>query len=315
MDISLFKCGCIGSTSSSRADALDQFAAMRNSCPALREILVPDDVWPSFREAHASAPEGVPHASLVFLAFQEGYLGAITGPIHRFLLDEDGRPRNIDLNYLADLRELWMLRDDEVRRHEKGRGYRGKLTELQLADTLRADGWSVQGLAALGEQIDVSAIDARGGEHYIEVKFVGQETEDFKSNAAALRNEGGDIWLDMPASHNYLTTRAFEGARQLKRAGVPPKRVVCLAIGSRPWRYLSELVHGVREINWQAPELMECHEKSSWHEHFDALRGDMPEIVDSLSETILAANELWIYSIGNRFEFVRERAVELLSPN
>jgi len=315
VEISSFKCGCIGSTSSSRADALDQFAAMRNSCPALREILVPDDVWPRFREAHASTPKGVPHTSLVLLAFMEGCLGAITGPIHRFLLDNDGRRRKIDPNYLADLKELWMLRDDEVKRHEKGRGYRGKLTELQLADALRADGWAVQGLAALGEHIDVSAVDDGGSEHHIEVKFVGQETEDFKSDAAALRNEGGDIWFDMPAGHNYLMTRAFEAARQLERAGAPPKRVVCLAIGSRPWRYLSKLVHGVLEIDWQAPGLVECHEKSSWHEHFDRLRGKMPEIGDSLSETILAAHELWIYSIGNRFEFVREKAVELLSPN
>lgn len=315
MDISSFKCGCVGSKSSSRTEALDQFAAIRSSCPALREVLVPDDVWPSFREAHASTPKGVPHASLVFMAFQEGYLGAITGPIHRFLLDQDGSRRKIDPNYLADLRELWMLSDDEVKRHEKGRGYRGKLTELQLADALHADGWAVHGLAALGEQVDVSAIDPGGLAHHIEVKFVGQESEDFKSDAASYRNEGGGIWFDMSAGHNYLVTRAFEAARQLKRAGAPPKRVVCLVIGTRPWRYLSELVDGVLEIDWQTPGIVDCHEKSSWHEYFDRLRDDMPEIAGSLSDTILTAHELWVYSIGNRFEFEREKVVELLSPN
>ena len=86
-----FDCRCTGSGYESRelSDVLELFAALREECPALRELLVPDRLWQRFQDAYLRPANGVAHVSLMLNAFEGGYLHALTGPIHEFLLDED----------------------------------------------------------------------------------------------------------------------------------------------------------------------------------------------------------------------------------
>lgn len=62
---------------------------------------------------------------MVLLALERGHLDRITSPVHRYL---------------------------------KSRIFRGRLTELQCAEWLEAQGWVIEGLEALRQGPDIEAI-------------------------------------------------------------------------------------------------------------------------------------------------------------
>jgi hypothetical protein len=53
---------------------------LRAKCLALREVLVPEQVWLQFRQWHTFADDVAFHSSVVLLAFRRGYLPRVTGP-------------------------------------------------------------------------------------------------------------------------------------------------------------------------------------------------------------------------------------------
>ena len=97
-------------------DLLHLFSEVRAQCPALHQILIPDDVWPRFKQWHGRPDKVALHKSMLLLAFQRGYLERITSAIHRFLLRDDC---NVSKQYLKDTRECWMFDSEKERRHQK----------------------------------------------------------------------------------------------------------------------------------------------------------------------------------------------------
>lgn len=167
---------------------LQGFTALRENCLALREILVPEQIWPQFRQWHSSPDDVASHSSVVLLAFRRGYLPRVTAPIHRYLMSSAGILPSVSRQYVKDLREKWMLDADPIERHRLSRIFRGRLIELQFASWLESQSHTIVGLEAIREGPDIETLSESGQVSAFEVKFFGMEDRDFR---VLLRSMGG----------------------------------------------------------------------------------------------------------------------------
>ena len=150
-------CSCSQRQGRVSEGSLEIFAAVRSRCPALHRIFVPDEVWPSFQQWHRQPDLIARHRSILLLAMERDHLGRATSAGHRYLMTA-GLPRSdVRQQYLRDLRERWMLYPDPIERHQKSRMFLGRLVELQCAEWLELQGWTVSGLEALREGPDIDA--------------------------------------------------------------------------------------------------------------------------------------------------------------
>ena len=129
---------------------LQGFSLLRDKCQALREILVPEQIWSQFREWHSVPDQVANHSSIVLLAFRRGLLPHVTGPIHRHLMSSSGILCSASRQYLNDLQERWMFDSNPVERHRLSRIFRGRLVELQFASWLESQSHTIVGLEAAG---------------------------------------------------------------------------------------------------------------------------------------------------------------------
>lgn len=127
-----------------------------------KKILVPDDIWPDFEKAAKEKIDPARHRARVLLALKFGCLNKLTSPIHKYLLDDSGKPKqSLTKFYIEDLKEQWIcLYEDVIKRHQKSRASAGKITELMVAEWLEHNGWdiNVDKLEALGGTNDIEAI-------------------------------------------------------------------------------------------------------------------------------------------------------------
>ena len=93
-------------------DLLKGFAAIRECCPLLTQLLLPDAIWPEFQKAAAAPPDDALHQSILVLAFDRGHLDQVTTPLHRHLIDEGKLRAGLRKQYLNDLREEWLFETD-----------------------------------------------------------------------------------------------------------------------------------------------------------------------------------------------------------
>src|SRR5262245_38522873 len=112
-------CACQISRIDEGQDAFAVLESVRAECPALREVFLPDDVWPEFKAWHAKPDEVALHCSMLVLALDRGHLERLTLPVHRYLLDGDRLRTDVRANYVKDLRERWMHYADHLERHRK----------------------------------------------------------------------------------------------------------------------------------------------------------------------------------------------------
>src|SRR5262249_42079873 len=79
-------CRCSVTLGSVSEGLLETFAAVRSRCPALHQILVPDEVWPDFQQWHCQPADKVDfHQSILLLAMERGHLHRVTSAVHRYL--------------------------------------------------------------------------------------------------------------------------------------------------------------------------------------------------------------------------------------
>ena len=207
---------------------LQEFIALREKCPALREILVPEQVWAQFREWHLSPDYVASHSSVVLLAFRRGYLSRVTDPIHRYLVSSAGIRPGVSTQYVRDLREKWIFDADPAERNRLSRIFRGRLAELQFASWLESQSHVIVGLEALRKGSDIETISKNGQANAFEVKFIGMEDGDF---TMLLRSMGGypavgAISVYQPI--NYLLFRVYEAARQLEATNNSKNAVIVI---------------------------------------------------------------------------------------
>jgi hypothetical protein len=198
---------------------LDTFAAVREECPALKELLVPDEIWPKFHNWHLWSDDEAYHESTLIHALEGGYLSSITSPVHRYLLESSRINPLVRKQYIKDLRENWIEYIDPLERHEKFKIFQGRVVELQCAEWLERQGWEISDLEAFGEESpDIEAKSASGDLTAFEVKFIGQDEDGFDTVLKGFSGEEAYSRSSLDLAANYLLYRVYQSAKQLQRS-------------------------------------------------------------------------------------------------
>lgn len=289
-------CICQAAAPEGTYEAVEAFEEVREHCPALKEILVPDSIWFDFKKAVRGEMDEAQHQSILILAFIRGYLRNITSPLHRFLL-EDGKPKDVlTKQYKKDLREQWLFENNVLERHHKTRIFLGKLTEILCALWLEHQGWRIANLQALGGNVDIEAVSPDSSSFSIEVKYVGRLDEEFMAAVESLSVKGGVFKVSPYASSNFFLFKVYTAAKQLD--SLPPKRMVLLVISYMTWD-LVEMVISENWMRWHEPRFFNA--DAEWNMFFEKMRKFYPQINIDLQSTINSLNQLWI--VRNEYGF------------
>lgn len=278
-----------------RESLVEKFSIVRTNCSALKEILVPDSVWPRFKEIALIKDA---HISNILNAFSGGYLIKFTSPVHKFLL-KNGKPKaSFKKAYKNDLSEKWMINKKHILpRHQESKGYLGKITELQVAEWLEEQGWVISGLEALCSKSDIEATSPNGVECAFEIKHLGQDDEDFLHY---IENYGGN-YCPQTAS-NFLVSRAYEAANQLLKLNISNAKIILIVISNSAWNSLQFSIND-NLIDWQFPKFSwpdeECEEKICYNDCIKFLK-KCPTHID-LCDKFKAMDELWITKRDNDY--------------
>jgi len=307
-------CACNEASATTTGNSVKEFGELRGMCPALKEVLVPDRIWADFEAAARGAREDSPFESMLLLAFERSFLSKLTFPIHRYLLDDDELRSGIRPGYMTDLGETWHLRASPYKQNEKGRGYLGKVTELQVAESLERMGSTVVSLEAWtpdGQRTpDIVAASPYGVDYSVEVKYLGRSDKDFEAQYDAFLGFCGAQWLSPKGLANYLLSRVYEAADQLRKADSRGRRVACLVLSNETWTRLGRMVLEDKWIDWSSPQFLSCPEDADWAEHLKTkLLPDYPEIENDLGVLISSLQHVWFVSSDNRFRFAMQRVV------
>lgn len=266
---------------------------------------MPDEVWPGFQQRQQQRDTVAYHRSILLLAMERGYLGRVTSAVHRYLMTA-GLPRlDVRRQYLQDLRERWMLYADPIERHEKARIFSGRLAELQCAEWLQLQGWTVSGLEALREGPDIEA-DANGGQTTaFEVKFIGTERDDFVTMLESLAGQAAGGPVSPYDAANYLLFRVYEAAKQLQRSAY--NRIAVVVVEALTWwRFQIPLKYGW--INWANPSFFFGH---TWEGFLSRQRTRYPDLLDDLQPALHSLNAVWILKQSESYQYHRELEVSL----
>ena len=109
------ECSCQQASSTIEDRLLEAFRDLRNHCPALKHLLVPD--WSTFQAADTKLKGNTAtHRSTLLLAFERGHLNRITSPVHRYLMSAGEVKKTVIKQYRQDLLENWLHKDEPLDR-------------------------------------------------------------------------------------------------------------------------------------------------------------------------------------------------------
>lgn len=286
-----------------RAYVLERFALVREECPAIKNILVPDDIWPYFEKVAKEKLDEARHVARVLLALELGYLNKLTYPIHKYLLDDIGTPKqNLKEGYRKDLQERWIYQSkDFTGRHEQSRGYAGKLTELMVAEWLEQQGWKIKvdKLEALGGGNDIEAISPENVDSAIEVKHIGMDNDDFLELVEGLHDKPFDKNKRIyPEDRiNYLLFIIYTAANKLIKNLIQKSKIAIIVLSPQLGTLKVEIQNA---IDWKSPKFKREHLSCKGKQFFN---DKCLKIKDKLSETIQSITGLWIIQQDNYYNY------------
>lgn len=299
------RCACMKQDPLDCPRGIDKFASMRVECAALREILVPDSIWPDFETWHRTPDYLAFHRSALLLAMERGTLHKLTAPVHRYLLAGGAVRSEVKAQYVSDLRENWMLSDDPTKRHRRFRAFAGKLGELLFADWLEAREWTTPKLEARGAPLDVVARSPGGLITGFEVKHIGVQDEDFEDMVRSFRGAGGAASVSPYDAANYLVFRAYEAAKQLQHTSGYDARVAVVIIPADTWhRFDVQLENDW--IDWQHPAFLDGHD---WPAFSQSQTSRYPDLTADLPVALTSIDAVWVLSDRTNGEFTLEYEV------
>jgi len=269
------KCICQKPFSGPRDVLLERLEAVREECPALKLVFLPDDVWSGYQDWHRRCD--LNFLSILLPALRDGFLGRATSAIHRFFIEDGKLCQKLTPQYRQDLRERWWQGSDPLEGHHQYRTFMGRLAELQFAEMLEQQGWSIQGLEALGAKVDIRASDLNGVSTSFEVKYIGTEDEDFKTLLRAMESENGTASAGVSpyAAINYVLFREYELAHLFESTN--SCRIGVIIISDFDWwRFEHQLVE--QWIDWNEP----CFYKAdkTWDDFCKKQRNTYPDLTD-----------------------------------
>jgi hypothetical protein len=285
--------------------ALEGFAKIRDNCPALSQVLVPDSIWPEFLEWHKKGDDEATHASVSFLAYVRGRISKVTDPIHQFLMNGGAIAQNARKQYLRDLREKWLLDPSYAERHRLSKIFRGRLVELQYAAWLESQGHAITGLEALRVGPDIEARSPDGAQTAYEIKFFGMEATDFQMFVESLKDEPAGGSISPYQAINYLIFRVYQAALQL--ASSSDQRVVVIVVDETAWFRFSLQFDG-KWIDWTDPAFIQLDD--DFKKFLQTQAGGVPSS-DDLRNAISQIDRVKVYKQNSAFEFLLKSDVRV----
>ena len=287
-------CNC-ETTRAGNDELLEAFGRVRQGCVALRDLLAPDDAWQAIAQTANAPPSAALHCSYLLAAFQRDVLHRITRPIHRFLCDGQSLKATITTQYRRDLAERWLQEAEHVARHERFRRFFGKVVELQVAGWLEDTGWKIEGLEALGANSDIVARSRDTESWVIDVKYIGQETDDFMETMKALASDGTSATSGtLYGGINYLLFRVFEGSRGL--ANRDGRKLVAIVIDALAWPTFDvPLRHGW--VDWNCPSFLSTSE-TDWNNFVAKQRVRYPDLDSQVRNRVSELDGLIVFSVS-----------------
>lgn len=282
----LVQCACQHISADLHGDSLGRLTELRQQCAAIREVLLPDALWPAFEAWHRAGDAKAHHASQLIVGLIYGRIPSITEPIHRFVLDGDRVREGLRNQYRRDLQETWMFDPDPIERNRRSKRYVGKLSELRVATWLEADGWAIDGLEAFEEGPDIRATKD-GNSTAFEVKSIGQDDDDFEMTVRSLNDENAFKSISVATPTNFLLFRLYEAAKQLARSD--RRRIAVAVIDEMGWfRFAPALPW----VSWSTPAFLRS--ESDWDDWLAAQRDKYPQIDAELAKILPALDGIWI---------------------
>lgn len=304
--MSRIECPC-QSPPMAEATPIEKLEKVREVCSVLRQVYLPDDVWPEVKAWHSTADSVALHHSVFALALEQGHLARLTNPIHHYLLQNGAAATSLRAQYKEDLKERWMLHADHLRRHQLCRIYLGRITELQIVEWLGSQGWTITELEAFREGSDATAVPPCEGETDVEIKMVGTEDADFESIVQSLAGQPSVRRQSPYAAVNYLLFRVYEAAVQLQRFGRRRAAVVVIS----DWdRFQIQLEGGW--VNWRTPHFTEQDE-----ELLPTLKARYPDLVSesALCDALNQIDALFLLKRASGYEYQLEKMLRYRGPN
>jgi len=304
-----FECPCQTKRFSGQDTVLWEFESLREECLVLKEMLIPDQYWPSFKEIIENPKPNFRHQSIILGAFKGNYLKRITFPFHRYLFEGSRKKADINDNYSKDLIEHWMDRDILIRRHRKSREYQGKFVELLIAAWLEEKKWNVNELGALGGKCDIEATSPDGNEFDIEVKLIGQEDDEFEEIHKSCEY-GNGVYVGNPslyAGFNFLIFKIFDAALQLSKS--IKNRLALIVISNMTWHRYQMQVKDI--VSWMGKRPIEFYvvKNTKWNEWLSDKKNKekrYSNIENELDSVIGSLQEIWFVRQSEDFEYSLE---------
>ena len=294
------ECSCAARHERGNEELLESFAAVRSHCPALRHLVVPDDLWPDFQQWHRQADTVAYHRSTLLLAMERGYLGRVTSAAHRYLIRGGLLKPNVRQQYLQDLQERWMFYESPERRNQKFREFAGRVAELHVAEWLELQGWTISGLEALRVGPDIEAFAPDGQATAFEVKYIGTENDDFAQIMKSLAGYAAGGPVSPYDAANYLLFRVYEAAKQLQR--IAHDRIAIVVVEDMSWwRFDLQLIDGW--IDWMHPSFFPEH---AWEGFLAQQRTRYPALLDDFQPVLRSLNAVWIFRQSGEYQYHRE---------
>lgn len=297
-------CSCsVRAVSPQLSEQVTAFYRLRSACPVLR-LTIPDELAESHIGFTKSEPDAAFHCSVPFLAYRRGCLPDFTASLHRFALEGTKVRANVITQYLSDLRETWVLEDDEISRFRKARNYLSRLAELDFARSLEAERWQITNLEMYGGQFDIEGLSSDRVATAFEVKFLAQREVLFELNRASFSNPtSGSLGVYSPI--DYLLFRLYEAARQLQNSHA--KRIAVAIVSDYDVSYRIPLSESW--VDWTNPKFLK---RDSEIQVFLAAQYEKnPDLDAELKSFITGLSEIWILRYQGSFELRREHRIQL----
>jgi hypothetical protein len=272
------------------------------------KVFLPDEVWPAFQNWHRQDDNIAHHRSILMLALQRGHLRQATSAVHRYLIYAGSIRQDVRLQYLNDLQERWIHFSDPIERHRHFRIFSGRLTELQCAEWLEQQGWSICGLEALRDGPDIEASASGSVVIAFEVKYIGTEDTDFTMGLNSLADRSAVNSVSPYAAANYLLFRAYEAGKQLAhRSG---SRIAVVVVADETWwRFDMQLRNGW--IKWASPRFLGGDQ--GWEKFLRRQRPRYPDLPADLRTVISGLDAVWILRKATGYQYHVEHEV-LIQP-
>lgn len=296
--------------SAEHQEVIRSFEELRGQCSALKDVLVPNEVWDGFRTAVLELDEDVLHQHLLLVAYRRGLLSQITTPVHRYLVDFDRRRMRLNKSYVKDLREVWVPEDLGAKRPQKTRAFWGRLTELHMAEWLEKMGWKISNLEAWGGKFDIECISPTKTKCAIEVKSIVSEDVDYVADVSQLDSRGAPGMLSPYQASNFVLFRGLEAADKLRDC--ENVRIACLVVSEEIWYRFEPSLRESWSL-WDPPRFIEMRPKLRLA--IQRNKRINPENRDELKRLIGHLNALWIVKKSPDFELSSHRVVALTDPS